>query len=251
MSLRVEAGNLNEQVLVDPADLGDLARRVLLHALGQLVETVAPLLDELVVVQVLVDDDVEHAQRQRRVGAGAQAQPVLGLRREPGELRVDNDQLAPALHRLDQPVAQERIGIAHDRVATPVENALRSHPILICLVAVLAELRHVGHPLVAHDDVAQRRARQHARVARQKAQRKVGAAKVGVLIVGNYLRHVTTGADHRDDGLRATLLLELAHVLLDDVVRLVPADALPLVLAALAGALQRILEPAFMINQLG
>ena len=35
----------------------------------QLVEAVRPFLDEFLVVEVLVDDDVEHAQRQRAVGA--------------------------------------------------------------------------------------------------------------------------------------------------------------------------------------
>ena len=41
------------------ADLGSLLRRHLLHALGQLVEAVAPVLHEVMVVEVLVDDDVQ------------------------------------------------------------------------------------------------------------------------------------------------------------------------------------------------
>lgn len=87
--------------------------------------------------------------------------------------------------------------------------------------------------------------------AGQEAQREVGAAEVRVLVVRDRLRHVAPGADHGDDGLGARFALELPHLLFDEVVRLVPGDALPLVLAALACALQGIPEAAFVVDQLG
>lgn len=48
----------------------------------------------------------------------------------------------------------------------PDDDALGRHPVGVVLVTRLAELAHVGHPLVAHDHVAERRAGQHARVGR-------------------------------------------------------------------------------------
>ena len=56
---------------IDLGDFGHAVHRIRAHALSQLFEPVAPVLDELVVVEVFLDDHVQKSQRQRPVRAGA------------------------------------------------------------------------------------------------------------------------------------------------------------------------------------
>ena len=86
-----DAGRFDNLVGGHPADLGDLFGRIGLHGLLQLVEAVGPRVNELVVVQVLVDDDVHPAHGHGAVGAGAQAQPHVGVGGILGAARVDDD----------------------------------------------------------------------------------------------------------------------------------------------------------------
>ena len=242
--LRIKARSLNKRVLVDPADFGDLLRRILLHALLELFEAIAPFLDELMVIEVFVNDDVHHAKSQRRISTRTQAQPVFGTAANPGELRIDADKLTTTLHSLDNPMPEECIRIAYDRIRAPEDDAPGNLPILILLIAPIAELRHIRNPLVAHNHIAQRRTRQHAAITREEAQGEIRTTEVRVLIMGDNLRNIAPGTNHRDDGLRSALFLELTNVLLDDFVGLVPANALPGILAALiARTLHGILQP--------
>ena len=65
--------------------------RVLLHAFGERVEAVRPLRHERFVVQFLADDDVEHRERERVVGARPDLQPEVGLLGERRAARIDDD----------------------------------------------------------------------------------------------------------------------------------------------------------------
>ena len=115
---RVHAGSLADLVGRDPGDLGDFLRRVLGGAFLQLVEADAPLIDELVVVEILLDDDVDHAECQGGVGAGADLQEQIGLLRDLAEARVDDHELGAALlHVGVDPVPQQRL--RGDGVAAP------------------------------------------------------------------------------------------------------------------------------------
>ena len=250
--LRVEAGGLAYLVGLQPADAGHPLGRVLARPLGQRVEAVGPAVHEVVVVQVLLDDHVDHGEREGRVGAGAQAQPVPGARGHPREPGVHDHQLAAALHGLHDPVAQKGVGVGHHRVVAPDDDALRRHPVGVVLVARLAELAHVGHPLVSHDHVAQRVARNHARVPGKEAQREVWPPEIRILVVRNGLRHVATGAHHGHDGFGTILFLDAPHLLLYEVVGLVPRDALPRVLAAvLARSAHGVLQAPGAVHHLG
>ena len=75
-----------------------------LHALLELVEALHPLGDELLVVDAFVDDHVEHAERERAVGAGPQLQVMGRAAGHPGVARIDRDDLRAALHAVDDPV---------------------------------------------------------------------------------------------------------------------------------------------------
>ena len=90
---RVHASSLADVLRVEPGDGGSPFRRVRSHVLTQLLEAVAPLVDELEVVEELVDDDVEHRERERGVRARSQRQPQVCLAGGFGETRVDVDDL--------------------------------------------------------------------------------------------------------------------------------------------------------------
>ena len=67
---------------------------------------------ELAVVPAVADHDMRKTERERPVGAGANAQPEIGLAREPDMARVDDDELHSALERRDGRgrVREARIG---------------------------------------------------------------------------------------------------------------------------------------------
>ena len=73
LGVGVEPGRAVDLLGRHAADLSCLLGRHLGHAFGQLVEPEAPAIHEVLVVEVLADDDVEHSHGQRRVGAGAAA----------------------------------------------------------------------------------------------------------------------------------------------------------------------------------
>jgi hypothetical protein len=64
---------------------------VLLHAFGKFGETVRPLRHEWFVIQLLADDDVEHRQSKRIVGARPDLQPEIGFFCKRRAARIDND----------------------------------------------------------------------------------------------------------------------------------------------------------------
>lgn len=104
-------GGSHDLLLGHPGDLGDALGVELGGALGKLLEAVAPLVDELVIVEVFLDDDLHHAEGQRRIGAGTHTQMQLGLRGKPGDLRIDCDDLHAALHEVDDPVTVEALEV--------------------------------------------------------------------------------------------------------------------------------------------
>ena len=161
----------HELLRIDPGNLLNLLRRPRLYRLGELLEAVAPLLDEIVVVEVLGDDDVQKAHADSSVGAGAQLQVVFRVRTEPGQTRVDGDDLRTALHDIDDAVAEEAVGARVERVLAPHHDVLRANPARI-VVAIGEELRGVdfGHACtqqVVHDGST----RAVARLARERIGR--------------------------------------------------------------------------------
>ena len=243
------AGRLHDEVLGHAAGLGGEAHGVLPHVLGELVEAVAPAAHELVVVEVVLDYLVAERERQRRVGAGAQLEPHVGLAREPGERGVHDDELAAALHALHHPVAERAVGVGHHRVVAPYEDVLGRLPARV-VVAVGEELRVVAHEQPAALERGGEDARRVTRLARQEPGAVVGRAQV--------LGHerpvavdVAAGALRDPDGLVAELLDDGLHLPLDDVVGLLPADTLEGVLAAvLLGALHGVAQAVLMVEHL-
>ena len=92
-------------------DLFSLLGRHGPHAFCVLVEAVAPVFDELVIVEVLLDDDVVQRHRKRRIGARAKLEMVLGMHSEPAGARISDDQLRSALHHVDDAVPEQAVGV--------------------------------------------------------------------------------------------------------------------------------------------
>ena len=181
------------------------------------------------VVEVLVDDDLDHAEREARVGAGAQLQVDVGVRGEPRDARLHADELATELHGVGHPVAHEEVGVGDGGVAAPDDGALGAHPLGV-VVAQRRELREVGdeHAAVGHDH--ERQAGQVAGGAGQEA------VLVGVRHAADLPLVVAGGAAQAVDGVAAVGHGDAAELLVAGFQRLVPRDALPLAASALAHA---------------
>ena len=242
----VSLRRLVDDILRDPCDLADLVERILLRALGELVEAVAPLFHELVVIPVVFDDEVDHAERQRRVRAGADLEKMLGVGGEVGPARVDADDFTAALHAVDDPCAHKAVRAADAGVLAPDDDILRHLPARI-VVALFKHLGAVGDAGVAVDHAHSSEARGVAGLAREAKLAPVRAA-VSIAEVRDRTADIAPGALHEDDGLRSEIALELLELFLDDVERLVPCDALEFAAAALADALHRVKEAVLVVK---
>jgi len=87
------ARRVDHVLLGDPADVGHLLGRPFLDPLTQLVEAKGPVLYEVFVPELFLDDDVHHPQGQRAVGAGTRLDPQGGARCVRARARVDDDEV--------------------------------------------------------------------------------------------------------------------------------------------------------------
>ena len=249
---REGARGSHELLGVDPGNFLNLLGRPRLYRLCELLEAVAPFLDEIVVVEVLGDDDVQKAHADGGVGAGAQLQVVFRVRSEPGQTRVDGDNLRAALHDVDDAVAEEAVGARVERVLAPHHDVLRANPARV-VVAIREELRGVdfGHACtqqVVHDGCA----RAVARLARERIGRCTVRRVHDCRSVHRGIKsRLAARARQREDALGAVILLEAANLLLEQIVGLIPRDFLPRILAAiLAGALHGAQQAVLMVDDL-
>ena len=203
------------------------------------------------IVEVLGDDDVEHRHAQGRVGARTQLQVIDRTRGEPIGARINRDELAAALHDIDDGMAEETVAVGGKRLLAPGNHDLGDlvHRVVIAS-GQAAGIVHlgVGH---AGDIGASGNARDVAGVTGLRIA-GIGRADHGRAVGTAHRAALATGATEDDDGLGAVLLLEALDVLLDDVIGLIPGDALPLVLAAvLLGAFHRVDDAIGMIGKVG
>ena len=250
LGLGVGARHTNDVFLGDPALLGQLVEVVFLHALTHCLEAVDPLVAEVLVVETLVADNLEHGHRQGAVAAGTHAQPVLaGARGNPGEVGVDHGDLHPALHQVQDPVAVKTVGVGVEGLVAP-DDAVLGHLVAWVVVALGEELRAVHDAGIADHARHRGDARQVARVAREIGDALVGRAHAGV--DARDLMDVAAGALAAGDGVAAVgvgYALELAH---DDVVGLVPGTLDELVLAAVGAlALHRVQQAVLVVDVIG
>ena len=123
MGRRVVAGEAFDVRDRDAADRGDAFRRVLGRARPELIEAAGPAGDVILVEEPVADDDVHHAKRERRVGAGVDGDvPVRGARGARG-VRVDDDELRAVAARFFNEGPE--VDVVAVNVGRPGEDQLR------------------------------------------------------------------------------------------------------------------------------
>ena len=177
---------------------------------------------------------------------------MLGARAHPGNLGVDDDELRSHLHHVDDLVTEIARRIGDERVRTPNDHVLGAFEARI-VVLVVEEHAAIYLRIARAEDV--RRHHAAGAVAGVAGNRRcnVCRAEVGERDHGVEHRRLAAGATESQHGVRGSGLLDnLVVVLLDEVVRFIPGDALPCVLAAvLRIALHRVDDALGMILELG
>ncbi len=126
-------------------DVGGAVRqlRVLVDDEGQ----VRPLLGELPVEQLVLDDVVPPRQRERAVGAGPHAQPHVGLHGVGAHVRVHHHRLAAGVAQLGHAAA--RLGrLRHRGLRAPQHEHLRVDLVGVALLVLVVDLVPHAHLLV-------------------------------------------------------------------------------------------------------
>ena len=208
---------------VRPAGSGELVRAEQAPGVGPHEQRgVGPAAHEGLVVPAALEHHVDQRQRQRRIGAGPDLQPVLGLAGEPGAARVDHDEAGAAVERVDG-----RGGVHEPRdrrVVAPEEDA-----------AGALEVGHEGTGDRCAEGVHRRQeaapAAQLHRAGEVRAAEGPAQPRDPVHRVAQ--RRGRRGRRPEHHGLRAALVGDLPEPGGDGVERLVPADLLPTGIAAL------------------
>ena len=173
-------------------------------------------------------------------------------RGEPGDARVDDDELGTALHEVDDCVAEEPVRARIQRVLAPDYQVIRANPAGV-VVAVLVVLRPVdfGHAS-AEQIVRDGCTRTVARLAGKRVGRgAVAGVEHRRTVYRCVQRGLAPGAGQREDALSAVLVPYLADLRLDEVICLIPGDLGPLVLATVRTVTHhRMLQTIFMIDNL-
>ena len=236
LGLGIEPRRAPDVVRLHPCNGFGPLGRIPLDPFGEPAEAVGPLLDELLVVELLADDHVEHGEPQRIVGAGAKLEKVVGALGEHGLARVDDDDLGLAGQGILYPESQFAIGPGIDGVVAPEQDQVR-----LRLVGIGADGQ------LAHGDDRSVNPGPEALSGAWLAP--VGGAD-GVGEAGDIAEVVASGPGAHPDALGAVALGGLANLGAHLVVGLVPGDALPLPLAPSAGPAHGIFEPGRVVDLL-
>ena len=106
------------------AKLGDVLGRVARYVGSELVETMAPLLHEIAVVQALGDDHVREAERKGAIRARLRCDPQIGTRCGLGVARVDHHERRVRFADASNRLPPQRV-VRLSRVRSPDEDAFR------------------------------------------------------------------------------------------------------------------------------
>ena len=169
-------GGLDDGLGRDVGDGGDLVDGVFLDPFLQLVKAVGPLLHECLVVEVFVDDHVQHAEGEGAARAGPQLQVMVRAAGHPGVAGIDGDDLGSQLHAVHDPVAHKGVRAAVGRVLSPDQNHLGPAPGRV-VVPLFQELGTVRDGKIAHDRMHGAQPGGVAGLARETELAPVGAAE--------------------------------------------------------------------------
>ncbi|MCZ7562969.1 MAG: hypothetical protein M5U08_03450 [Burkholderiales bacterium] len=218
-----------------PRDGRGPIRRVLRDVRGELLEAVRVLAYEALVVDALGDDDIEHRERERIVGARAHAQPQVRARRELGLARIDDDGLRTVRQRLAHGEARLAVRPRVDRVVAPEQDALG---------------RRVAG-VIAHREVAE--GEETGVDPRMETLREAGLAPVRraerIAEARDPADVMAAGAGAERDRLGPEPVADVGEPLGDLVERRIPADPFPSTGPARAETALRVLEPVGVVDE--
>ena len=185
---------------------------------------------EVLVVALVLNDEVRHGKGKGWVGAWLHRDKLVGKARRAVEQKPDIDDLRAVRTRLHQVLCNallifDRIGAPHDDVIRRIEVCRIGRHVLVEIAHV--EERRVERPVVEAVPLNG--------VGRTPKPHEPRAQHSSESLRGRHRRH------HVPHGKRlgAVIVAQLQKLRGDFVERLVPADFLPLTLAAFARALQR------------
>ena len=225
----------------NPGLLLNELKRILVHTLCKLIKAIAPVLDEVMIIEILIDDDIQNTESQGGISARLKLQRHVALAStKPGNARIDADDLRSALHHVNQRVTEESVTIRPKRHLAPANDNLRK--LIIRIVETIREVTGIKLRIACTKNVVSNR--RTRTIARPTGLR---IAKVRSIQYGERHRVVehacfTTGTTINNDSLATILLLDVSNLFLDDLVGFVPRNLLPSIsLTALFGvALHRI-----------
>jgi hypothetical protein len=145
----VRPGQIHDAVFSDSRDRGDARRCVLACALSQFRRAERVPGEIVVVLEPLSEDDMHHAERERRVGSRTDTDPLVALIGGARANRVDRDDSRAVLMR--PPHERPEVRVRGERVRSPQEHEVA----LWQSLAVGAGVRADGH---LHADGARHRA---------------------------------------------------------------------------------------------
>ena len=249
---RVHAGSLVDLLDRYVADLScALGRHALLgvkDARGELIETVAPQVDKLGIVELFTDDDVQHGHGQGCIGAGTQLDMDVSAGGKPVDTRVDHDDAGTAAHCVDDGMTEEAVRGGLERMLAPNHQDLGQLVLgVVPATGQSARVVPLGVRAAGHvDDGGQTRG--VARVAGLRVAVVRGAEHHGR--IQRHRAALAASAREAHDGLGTVVLDGTLVVLFQDLEGLVPGAFLPLVglAAELRVALHRRGDASGIVN---
>ena len=225
--------SLLDLLRINPCALAELIKVILASALNEGIETIGPAINEIVVVQVFLDDNLKHCHGNSRVNGRTGLNPQVCTGGHPSQTRIDDDHLRATLLDLNNPLAEEAIGIGRNAVVAPNNNHFRVL-VLGIVVTVLMAFGAVRHHIAAGAYVIRHQTGHPAGQARRIALNMRGTHRIGKAL--RLPQNVTTGAAERLKGMPAVLLAKFGHGVVNQVDSLVPRNTLPrIAVATLAG----------------
>ena len=223
------------------AEVGGAHEQLRLHV--DEIRQVGPAHHEFMIVQILLHDVLGPAEHKRHVGAWTDRKPDVGLGGVGHEARVDRDRLDALGTQVRERTAAAR-GAAVGDVRAPHDEALHLGVGIVDLTRLFVGDRR-------------RRAAVHHVVGEGARQEALGAARLVEVRRAEGIRNARNAAEcgvaatarREEDGFGAVFATDLLHLAGDRVDRLLPGNALPLVLAALADAHERILVAVRVIER--
>ena len=224
-----DVGNLLDGLDGNRGDLGNLVDRILSGALFELVDAEDPVFSHLMVILVILEHEVHDAESHSGVGLRTDLDvDVAIMGANPGDARVDRDDVRTTLHHVDEAVTEETVAVGGQRLLAPNHYPLGEGVARVVVrtgqMACIVELRIASAEDVVGDG-ATRTVAGPTRLRVAAVGRLQDGERQSVVVNAS----LTAGATEADDGLMTVGLPEVTDLVDDRLDGLVPRDTLPLI----------------------